>query len=95
MFGAAVLLLQSCGLVTMSTQAEAVAAMEALNGRYTWAGMWGPMEVKPPATTDKKATPQKMPLGMGGPATAMPHAGRQLPTLNYGESCCYGLLAVG
>ncbi|KAG1657781.1 hypothetical protein FOA52_012859 [Chlamydomonas sp. UWO 241] len=35
-----------CGLVTMGTHDEAAAAIDALNGTHTWAGMDSPMVVK-------------------------------------------------
>lgn len=37
---------QGCGLVTMGTHEEAVAAIDALDNKFTWEGMESPMVVK-------------------------------------------------
>lgn len=37
---------QGCGLVTMAAHPEAVAAIEALDGKFVWEGMDCPMVVK-------------------------------------------------
>ncbi len=37
---------QGCGLVTMGTHDEAVAAINALHGKHVWEGMDAPMIVK-------------------------------------------------
>ncbi|KAI8465632.1 MAG: hypothetical protein J3K34DRAFT_487277 [Monoraphidium minutum] len=48
---------KGCGLVTLGSAAEALAAIEALDGQYTWDGMDGPMALDGQYTWD----------GMDGP----------------------------